>query len=92
MNDATSAYLLRHSGYLYCGNVPILFGISEALNLMTSVIISALATPWGRWWNAPSLWAIEWHTPKKALANAIPAIVDALAMFSLATGSLAPFS
>ena len=54
---------------------PSLRGTSAALKRRTSSIIRALATPWGRWWNAPSLCAMEWHTPRKALAKAIPAMV-----------------
>jgi len=61
------------------------------LNLITSFIISALATR-GQVIKSTQFVPIEWHTPKKALAKAIPAIVAALAIFSLATGSLAPFS
>ena len=40
---------------------------------------------------APSLCAIEWHTPRNALANAMPAMQDALAIFSRASGSAAPY-
>ena len=65
---------------------------SAALKRRTSSIIRALAMPWGRWWKAPSLWAMEWHTPKNALAKAIPAMQAAWAIFSLARGSLGPLS
>ena len=45
----------------------------------------AFALPWGIWNLAPSLWAKEWFIPKKAFANAIPAIQEALCIFSLAS-------
>ena len=45
----------------------------------------ALALPCGIWNCAPSLWASEWFIPKKALAKAIPAIHDALCIFSFAS-------
>jgi len=35
---------------------------------------------------------MEWHTPRNALANAIPAIVEAVAICSLALASCDPFS
>ena len=42
------------------------------------------------WCSAPNLWAIEWQIPKNAFANAIPAIVDAWAIFSLALTFVVP--
>ena len=35
---------------------------------------------------------MEWHTPRNAFANAIPAIVAAFAIFSRASGSFGPLS
>ena len=43
--------------------------------------------PCGMWWKAPSLWAIECMTPRKAFAKAMPAIVAAFAIFSRAFGA-----
>lgn len=63
----SSAYLASACGYWYCENVPIFVGTSAALYLITSVRITAFATPCGKWWNAPSLWAIEWFTPRTHL-------------------------
>ena len=82
--SAILAYLHAAFGYLYWANAACLVGASTELNLITSVITNELAIPCGKWWNAPNLWAIEWLIPKNALENAIPAIHEAWAIFSLA--------
>eukprot|EP00959_Pyramimonas_sp_CCMP1952_P046122 963261-Pyramimonas_sp.AAC.1 len=48
----------------------------------------ALASPWGTWYMCPSWCAMLWHTPRKALANAMPARVEALCRLERA-GTLA---
>ena len=72
--------------------MPIFVGTSDALYLITLVRITAFARPCAMWWNAPSLCAIEWFTPRNAFAKAIPARHEASAIFSLAIGSALPFS
>ena len=44
----------------------------------------AFILPCGIWNSAPNLCAKEWFIPKNAFVNAIPAIVLALCIFSLA--------
>ena len=70
--------------YSYLGNDTNLLGF-ELLYLITYGNKIAFILPCGKWNSPPILCANEWLIPKNAFVNAIPAIVLALCIFSLAS-------
>ena len=77
------AYFSSAIKYSYLGNDVNLVGLLPLYSTTYGNKI-ALILPCGKWNFAPNLCAIEWHIPKNAFVNAIPAIVLALCILSLA--------
>ncbi len=64
--------------------------VTRPLCRMTCGSRIALVRPWATWKVLPRVCAMAWTRPRKALANAMPATVDALCIRSRASGSSAP--